>query len=148
MGPLSDLVSRSPQLEIHTLRLATASGDLEAKLRIDLDGSRPGLLRELFTLLLVLEVHAELQCPAEILDELYQDREEELLKLRREGWVLLDGERYRSRLDFERGELFVNGLSKTLGDLPGQPEAPQALPQVSAAPLGPEGVASGSELLP
>ena len=132
MGLLSDLVSRSPQLEIRTLRLATPSGDVEAKLRIDLDGSRPDFLSNLFTLLLVLELHAELECPAEILDGLYQDRQEELLELRREGWVLLDGERYRSRLDLEQGELIVNGLPKALGDLPGQPEAPAALPQISA----------------
>ena len=148
MGLLPDLVSRSPQLEIRTLRLATPSGVVEATLRIGLDGSRPDFLRELFTLLLVLELHAELELPVEILDELYQDREEDLLELRREGWVLLDGERYRSRLDFEGGELFVNGLPKALGDLPGQPEAPQELPQVSAAPLGTEGVAPRPELIP
>jgi uncharacterized protein YdgA (DUF945 family) len=132
MGLLPDLVSRSPQLEIRTLRLATPSGEVEAKLRIDLDGSRPDFLSNLFTLLLVLEIHAELECPAEILDGLYQDRQEELLELRREGWVMLDGERYRSRLSFERGELLVNGLPKALGGLPGQPEAPPALPQISA----------------
>jgi uncharacterized protein YdgA (DUF945 family) len=154
IGLLSDLVSRSPHLEIHTFRLATPSGDLKAKLRIDLDGSRPDFLGELFTLLLVLELHAEVECPAEILDGLYQDRQEELLELRRQGWVLLDGDRYRSRLDFEGGQLFVNGLPKALGDLPGQPEtpqmpeAPEPLPQISAVGSGPDGVAPGSELLP
>jgi uncharacterized protein YdgA (DUF945 family) len=148
MDLLTDLASRSPQFEIRTLHLATASGDIDGKLRIVIDGSRPHLLRELFTLLLAIELHAELECPAEILDELYRDREEELLNLRSEGWVLLDGERYRSRLDFEGGQLFVNGLPKALSDLPGQPQTPQTLPQVSAAPLGPEGVASGPELLP
>ena len=136
MGLLSDLVSRSPQLEIRTLRLATPSGDIEAKLRIDLDGSRPDFLSNLFTLLLVLELHAEFECPAEILDGLYQDRQEELLELRHQGWLMLDGERYRSRLDLERGELMVNGLPKALGDLPGQPEAPAALPQISAIDQG------------
>jgi len=145
---LSDLVSRSPQLEIRSLRLATPSGDLEAKLRIDLDGSRPELLRDLFTLLPVLEIRAELECPAEILDALYQDRGEELLELRREGWVLLDGERYRSRLEFERGGLIVNGLPKTLENLPGQTEPPAELPQVSSIGSGPDGVAAGAELLP
>jgi len=148
IGLLPDLVSRSPQLEIRTLRLTTPSGDIEAKLRIDLDGSRPDLLRNLLTLLLALELHADFECPAEILDGLYQDRQEELLELRREGWVLLDGERYRSRLDFERGELFINGLPKALGDRPGQPEMSEALPQISAADSGPEGVAPGTELLP
>lgn len=145
MGLLTDLFSRSPQLEIRTLRLATPSGDLEATLRIDLDGSRPEFLGELFTLLLALELHAAFELPADILDEMYQDREEDLLTLRQEGWILLDGERYRSRLDFEGGQLFVNGLPKTLGDLPGQPQTPEELPQVS---LGPEGVAPGPELLP
>jgi uncharacterized protein YdgA (DUF945 family) len=141
---LSDLVARSPRLEIHDLRLATPTGDVEANLSIDLDGSRPALLHDLFTLLLVVQVHAEFECPAEILDALYQEREEELQQLRREGWVLLDGERYRSRLEFERGELVVNGLPKTLGDLPRQPEAPPELTQISGA----EGIAPGSELLP
>jgi len=145
---LSDLVSRSPQLEIRSLRLATPSGDLQAKLRIDLDGSRPELLRDFFTLLLVLELRAELECPAEILNALYQERGEELLELRREGWVLLDGERYRSRLKFERGGLIVNGLPKTLGDLPGRTEPPAELPQISSIGSGPEGVAPGAELLP
>jgi uncharacterized protein YdgA (DUF945 family) len=149
LGPLSDLFSRSPQLEIQTLYLATPSGDVEATLRIDLDGSRPEFFGELFSLLLAVELHGTLEFPADILDEIYQDREEELLTLRREGWVLLDGERYRSRLDFEGGQLFVNGLPKALGELPGQPEATGELPQVSAAPpLGPEGVATGSEQLP
>ena len=145
---LSDLLSRSPQLEIRSLRLATPSGDIEAKLRIDLDGSRPEFLRDLFTLLLVLEIRAELACPAEILDALYQERGEELLELRREGWVLLDGERYRSRLKFERGGLIVNGLPKTLEDLPGRTEPPAELPQVSSIGSRPEGVAPGAELLP
>jgi hypothetical protein len=70
----------------------------------------------------------------EILDELYREREEELLELRREGWVLLDGERYRSRLEFDRGEFVVNGLPKSLADLLGQPaEAPADVPQISRA---------------
>jgi uncharacterized protein YdgA (DUF945 family) len=146
-GLLSDLLSRSPELEIQTLHLATPSGDLEAKLRIGLDGSRPEFFRELFTLLPVLDAHAEFECPVEILDELYRGREEELLELRTEGWILLDGERYRSRLDFERGELLVNGLPRTLEDRPGQLEAAEKIPRISAAPLGPEGVAPGSELL-
>jgi uncharacterized protein YdgA (DUF945 family) len=149
MSLLSGLASRSPQLEIRTLRLATPSGDVEAKLRIDLDGSQPGLLENLFTLLLVVQVEAEFECPAEIVDSLYQEREEELLALRREGWILLDGERYRSHLKLDGGELLVNGIPKALGGLPGQPEAPTELPQVSAVDqLGPEGVAPGAELLP
>jgi uncharacterized protein YdgA (DUF945 family) len=145
---LSGLASRSPQLEIRTLRLATPSGDLEAKLRVDLDGSQPAFLENFYTLLLVLRVHGEFECPAEILEALYQEREEELLELRREGWVLLDGERYRSRFEFEGGELLVNGIPKALDGRPGQPEAPESLPQISAADSGPEGVATGSELLP
>jgi len=145
---LSDLVSRSPQLELRTLRLATPSGVVEATLRIDLDGSRPEFLRDLFTLLFVLDLRAELVCPAEILDELYRDREEELLELRRDGWVVLDGDRYRTHLVFAQGELIVNGLPRSLGDLPGQPEVPGALPQISAIGSGPEGIAPGSELLP
>jgi uncharacterized protein YdgA (DUF945 family) len=146
---MSALVSRSPQLEIRTLRLATPSGDFEAKLRIDLDGSQPDLLQNLFTLLPLLEVDAEFECPAEVLDALYQEREAELLDLRRKGWVLLDGERYRSRLELEQGKLIVNGLPKALGDLLGHPETPTELPQISAVDqLGPEGVAPGSELLP
>jgi hypothetical protein len=148
MGLLSDLVSRSPQLELRTLRLATPSGVVEATLRIDLDGSRPEFLRDLLTLLFVLELRAELVCPAEILDELYRDREEDLLELRHEGWVLLDGDRYRTRLVFAGGQLMVNGLPKALGDLPGQPEVPEALPQISALGSGPEAVAPGPELLP
>ena len=132
MSLLPDLVSRSPQLEIRTLRLATPSGELEAKLRIHLDGSRPDFLRNFSTLPLVLQVHVEFQCPAEMLDALYQGGEEELLELRREGWILLDGDRYRSRLEFERGKLIVNGLPKAFGDPSGQPEAPTGLPQLSA----------------
>ena len=87
------------------------------------------------------------------LDALYPGREEELLELRREGWILLDGDRYRSRLELERGELIVNGLPKVLGDPSGQPEAPAGLPQLSAidspaVDSWPEGVAPGPELLP
>jgi uncharacterized protein YdgA (DUF945 family) len=145
---LSALASRSPQLEIRSLRLATPSGDLKAKLRIDVDGSDPRLLRNLYTLLLVLQVHAEFECPAAILEAFYQDREEELLELRRQGWVLLDGERYRSRLAFEGGELVVNGIPKALDTLPAPPATPETFPQVSAADSGPEGVAAGPELLP
>jgi len=153
MSLLPDLVSRSPQLEIRTLRLATPSGELEAKLRIHLDGSRPDFLRNFSTLPLVLQVHVEFQCPAEMLDALYQGGEEELLELRREGWILLDGDRYRSRLEFERGKLIVNGLPKAFGDPSGQPEAPTELPQLSAidspsVDSWPEGVAPGPELLP
>jgi len=149
MGLLSGLASRSPQLEIRTLRLATPSGDVEAKLYVDLDGSRPGLLENLFTLLLVLRVEAELECPAEIADALYQEREEELLALRSEGWILLDGDRYRSHLKLEGGQLLVNGIPKAFGGLPEQPEAPTELPQISAVDqLGPEAVAPGAELLP
>jgi uncharacterized protein YdgA (DUF945 family) len=145
---LSALASRSPQLEIRSLRLATPSGDLKAKLRVDVDGSDPRLLRNLYTLLLVLQVHAEFECPAAILEAFYQDREEELLALRRDGWVLLDGELYRSRLAFEGGELVVNGIPKALDTLPAPPTTPEAFPQVSAADSGPEGVAAGTELLP
>jgi uncharacterized protein YdgA (DUF945 family) len=136
-GPTSllfDLVSRSPHLELRALRLATPSGDLEAQMSIDLDGSRPEFLRDLFSLPLLLQVRAEFECPVEILDELYREREEELLELRREGWVLLDGERYRSRLQFDRGEFVVNGLPKSLAELLGQPaEAPADVPQISRA---------------
>ena len=132
-NPLFDLASRSPPLEIRTLRLATPSGDLEAKLRIDLDGSQPDFLRNFFTLLLVLRVHGEFECPAGILEALYQEREEEFLELRREGWVLLDGERYRSRLELEGGELRVNGIPRALDGSPGQRETPESLPQISAA---------------
>ena len=148
MSLLPDLLSRSPQLEIRTLRLATPSGELEAKLRIHLDGTRPDLLRSLATLPLVLQVQVEFQCPAEMLDALYQGGEEELLELRREGWILLDGDRYRSRLDFEQGKLIVNGLPKAFGEPPGQPEAPTGPPQLSAVDSWPEGVAPGPELLP
>ena len=116
---------------------------------IDLDGSRPEFLQDLFSLPLLFQVRGEFECPVEILDELYREREEELLELRREGWVLLDGGRYRSRFEFEAGELLVNGIPKALDGLPGQPEAPESLPQISAVDqLGPEGVATGSELLP
>jgi hypothetical protein len=149
MSLLSGLASRSPQLEVSTLRLVTPSGDVGAKLRIDLDGSQPGLLENFFTLLLVLRVEAEFECPAEILDAFYQGREQELLALRSEGWVLLDGERYRSRIEFKGGQLVVNGIPKTFEGLPGQPEEPTELPQISAVePLGPDGVATGAELLP
>jgi uncharacterized protein YdgA (DUF945 family) len=148
MDLLSGLVSRSPQLEIRSLRLATPSGDLEAKLRIDLDGSQPDFLQNFYTLLLVLRVRGEFECPAEILEALYQEREEDFLELRREGWVLLDGERYRSRLKFEGGELLVNGIPRALDARPGQRGAPESLPQISATNSGPEGVATGSELLP
>ena len=165
-GLLSALASRSPQLEIRSLRLATPSGDLKAKLRVDIDGSDPRLLRNLYTLLLVLQVHAEFECPAAILEAFYQGREEELLELRSQGWVLLDGELYRTRLAFEGGELVVNGIPKALDALPKPPTAPEAFPQVSAtnepavrtgalatrpgekSGLGPEGVAAGTELLP
>ena len=121
-GPLLGLVSRSPQLAVRTLHLATPSGDLEASLRVGLDGSRPELLGGLATLLLALEIRADLECPAEILDAVYRGREEELLKLRQEGWVLLEGERYRSRLELGRGQLLVNGLPKSLDDLPMRPK--------------------------
>ena len=40
-------------------------GDVEAELYVDIDGSQPALLENLFTLLLVLRVEAELGCPAE-----------------------------------------------------------------------------------
>jgi hypothetical protein len=83
-----------------------------------------------------------------MLDALYPGREEELLERRREGWILLDGDRYRSRLEFERGKLIVNGLPKALGHPPEQPEAPTALPKISAVDSRPEGVAPGPELLP
>jgi uncharacterized protein YdgA (DUF945 family) len=133
-SPLFDLVSRSPRLELRTLHLATPSGDLEAWMSIDLDGSRPELLQDLFSLPLLFEVSAEIGCPAQILDALYRDREEELLELRSDGWVLLDGERYKSRLEFEQGELMVNGLPKSLAELMGQPEeAPAEIPQISLA---------------
>jgi hypothetical protein len=148
MSLLPDLVSRSPQLEIRTLRLTTPSGDLEVKLRVHLDGSRPDFLRNLATLPLALQVQVEFQCPAEMLDALYPGREEELLERRREGWILLDEDRYRSRLEFERGKLIVNGLPKALGHPPEQPEAPTALPKISAVDSRPEGVAPGPELLP
>lgn len=131
---LFDLVSRSPHLELRTLRLATPSGDLEAQVSIDLDGSRPEFLQDLFSLPLLFQVRAEFECPVEILDALYREREEELQELRREGWVLLDGERYKSRLDFDRGEFVVNGLTKSLAELLGQPEeAPADVPQISRA---------------
>jgi uncharacterized protein YdgA (DUF945 family) len=121
-GPLLDLLSRSPQLAVRTLRLATPSGDLHASLHIALDGSRPELLSELSTLLLALEIRADLECPAEILDAMYRDREKELLELRQEGWVLLEGGRYRSRLELGHGELLVNGLPKSLDELPIRPK--------------------------
>jgi uncharacterized protein YdgA (DUF945 family) len=121
-GLLSGLVSRSPQLVVRTLHLATPSGDLEASLRIGLDGGRPELLNELSTLLLALEIRADLECPAEILDAVYRDREKELLELRQEGWVLLEGGRYRSRLELGHGKLLVNGLPKSLDDLPIRPK--------------------------
>jgi uncharacterized protein YdgA (DUF945 family) len=149
IGLLPDLVSRSPQLEIRSLRLSTPAGDLEATLRVHLDGSRPEFVRDPVTLPLALQVQVEFQCPAEMLDALTQGMEEELLALRREGWILLDGDRYRSRLAFERGKLIVNGIPKALGQPPEQPEAPDALPQISAVdPSRPEGVAPGPELLP
>ncbi len=131
-SPLLDLVSRSPHLELRTLHLTTPSGNLEAWMSIDIDGSRPELVQDLFSLPLLFEVSAEAECPAPILDALYREREEELLELRSDGWVLLDGERYKSRLEFERGELVVNGLPKSLIELLGQPEETSAeIPQVS-----------------
>ena len=133
-SPLLDLVSRSPHLELRTLYLATPSGNLKAWMSIDIDGSRPELLQDFFSLPLLFEVSAEIECPAQILDELYREREEELLKLRGDGWVLLDGEHYKSRLEFDQGELVVNGLPKSLAELLGQPEeTPAEIPQVSLA---------------
>jgi uncharacterized protein YdgA (DUF945 family) len=146
--PLLGLVSRSPQLAVRTLRLATPSGDLEASLRVALDGSRPELLGGLSTLLLALEIHADLECPAEILDAMYRDREEELRELRSEGWLLLEGERYRSRLELGQGELLVNGLPKSLDDLPIRPKPEAELPQISAVGSAPDRAAPGAELLP
>jgi uncharacterized protein YdgA (DUF945 family) len=145
---ISALVSRSPQLEIRALRLATPSGDIQARLRIDLDGSRPDLLYSAHTLLPLFRVEAEFECPREILDGLYREREEELLELRREGWILLQGDRYRGRLKLEEGELLVNGIPRTLEGLPGQRVAPESLPRLSAAPSGPVGIATASEVLP
>jgi hypothetical protein len=148
MSLLPDLVSRSPELEIRHLYLATPSGQLEGKLRVHLDGSRPDFLRDAVTLPLVLTVQVDFQCPAQMLDALHPGGEEALLELRREGWILLDGDRYRSRLEFDRGKLIVNGLPKALGLPSEQPEAPTALPRLSALDSRPEGVAPGPEPLP
>lgn len=144
---VSALLSRSPQLEVQSLRLATPSGEILAKLRIDIDGSRPELLYGLQSLPGLLRIEAEFECPAEIVDALYRGREEELQQLLSEGWVLLDEERYRGRLLFDQGDLLVNGLPRSLDELIETPESPAEFPQVSAAPSGPEAVAPGAELL-
>jgi uncharacterized protein YdgA (DUF945 family) len=143
-----DLLSRSPQLELRQLRLTTPSGDVEARARIELDGRRPELLRNPITMPLAFAARVEFGCPAEVLAGLYRTHPDRLEALREDGWVLLEGDRYRSSWQLERGSLTVNGLPKTLGDLIGDSLVSTELSQLEADGSRSEAVAPGPELLP
>ncbi len=129
LDTISALLSHSPRIELTELSLGTENGTLSASLEMGADGSNEEMLENPLTALFALSAEGELEIPEplviSLVDSFVERKLEEgevspaqadkaravmLSGLRKEGYLLRDGDRYRSRVAFRQGQLSVNGF--------------------------------------
>lgn len=135
---LPALAAHSPELELKEISLATPQGLVRGALKFVVDGQQPELLQNPITAVAALSANASAEMPAPVFAAMVdvwarkqvaaraesgelsvgRDPEETLVyvrdslihNLRRSGYVVFDGERYKTRAVWRQGALTLNGI--------------------------------------